>query len=245
MPVQATVILDSGCLLQGDDDKSPTTEVGYFQSDQSAYDIRVVADGKEEKFEELRSLGQNCTLMEIRHVKANGDINREGARAAEGFKECILHLKEFYGDKEQTPVDRAKFDCILQFDAGLFCPALIKPRKFRLQAPQSNGQLAYVETEAPRPTKEPIAHNIHVHFTLDDGDTIALARNGKVFWTSDKVKPTSRLEIEFIADNDTAKKFYCDALKGSHPNYWLPNQGDPPPVCPIDPCRPPQGPVRP
>jgi hypothetical protein len=235
MPVQATVILDSGCLLQGDDN-SPTTEVGYFQSDQSAWDIRVISDGQELEFEELRSLGENCT-MEIRHVKADGTINQEGARASKGFHDHILHLRELYG--VDTPVDRSKFDCILRFDAGLFCAALLKPRAFKLHEQQEDGQLAYVQAELPRRIDRPIAHNIHVHFQLDDGDAIELARDGTVFWTSNRISPANRLEIEIIADNATAEKFYCHALKGNRSNYWLPNQGDPPPVCPIDPCRPP------
>jgi len=237
MPVQATVILDSGCFLPGDDEK--LTEVGYFQSDQSAYDIRVIADGREWQFDELRSLGQNCTV-EIRHVKADGTVNREGAWAAEGFHDHILHLKELYDKKEETEVDRDKFDCVLQFNAGLFCAALIKPRKFRLQAPEPDGNLAYVTAEAPRPTMQPIAHNVHVHFNLADGEAIELARNDEVFWSSNQVSPTARLEIEVIADNDTAEKFYCQALRNSRSSYWLPNQGDPPPVCPTDPCKPPQ-----
>src|ERR1044071_755207 len=97
MPVQATVILDSGCLLPGDDKR--LTEVGYFQSDQSAYDIRVIADGKEWQFDELRSLGQNC-VVEIRHVKAGGTVNRDGAWAAKDFHDHILHFQELYGEKE-------------------------------------------------------------------------------------------------------------------------------------------------
>ena len=69
-----------------------------------------------------------------------------------------------------------------------------------------------------------------------------LARDGVVFWSSSRLTISHRLEVELIADNSTAEKFYRDALLSSlNDRCYVPNQGDPPPVCPQDPCRPPSG----
>src|SRR5689334_2616420 len=128
MPVQATVILDSGCFMPGDP-KSSIIEIGYFQSSDTAQDIRVIADGTEIKSDKLKRLGNKCRL-EIRHVNADGNPYNNSARASETFHDELLHLKDLYGEDQE--VDPDKFDCILQFDAGYFCSALVKPRHFKL-----------------------------------------------------------------------------------------------------------------
>src|SRR5690349_5228053 len=94
MPVQATVILDSGCFMPGDT-TNKSTDIGYFQSSQSAQDIRVIADGNEMKFDELKNLGENCQI-EVRHVKADGAIYNEGATASATFHDELLHFKDLY-----------------------------------------------------------------------------------------------------------------------------------------------------
>ena len=63
-------------------------------------------------------------------------------------------------------------------------------------------------------------------------------KDGKVFWSSKDVNVKERLEIEIVADNTTAEKFYRVALKAERDSYWLPNQGDPPPMCSQPPCEP-------
>jgi len=240
MPVQATVILDSGCFLPGDASNS-ATEIGYFQSSRSAQDIRVIADGEEKIFTELKNLGKNC-LIEIRHVKADGTIYDKGAKASTTFHDELLHLRHLYG--EDIPVDRKKFDCILRFDTGYFCGALVKPRNFKLHRQQAAGNFTHSPEDAPKSAGKPIAHNVHVHFKLKKGEAIQLARDGEVFWSSNASGANDRLEIEIIADNTTAEKFYRHALKGKRDCYWLPNQGDPPPACPVPPCRPPSNDPR-
>lgn len=237
MPVQVTVILDSGCFLPGDP-KNVTTEVGYFQSSKSAWDIRVVADGSELQYDELKELGQQCKL-EIRHVKADGSIYNDGAVASATFHSELLHLKDLYG--QNMAVDPAKFDCILCFDSGLFCGAMLKPRHFKLHRQQADSKFAYSKQDVPMLIEKPIAHNVHVHFKLEEGEAIELARGGKVFWSSNQTGARDRLDIEIIADNTTAEKFYREALSDPRDNYWYPNQGDPPPICPTSPCRPPTG----
>jgi hypothetical protein len=182
------------------------------------------------------SLGEKCQI-EIRHVKEDGTIYNEGAKASPNFHDQLLHFKELYD--VDVPVDPTKFDCILRFDSGLFCGSLVKPRQFKLHREQASGKFAHSPADKPKRIRKPIAHNVHVHFKLKKGETIALARDGKVFWSSDKSGAKERLDIEIIADNSTAEKFYRHVLKTKRDNYWLPNQGDPPPSCPLPPCRPP------
>ena len=235
MPVHATVILDSGCFLPGNE-KNSSTEIGYFQSGNAAQDIRIIADGKELQSKDLMSLGEKCQI-EIRHVKEDGTIYNEGAKASPNFHDQLLHFKELYG--EDMPVDPAKFDCILRFNSGLFFGAMLKPRSFKHYRRQTDGKYVYAPDVEPKAIDRAIAHNVHVHFKLDKGEKLQLVRDDVVFWSSDENGVSERLEIEIIADNSTAEKFYCDVLESSRDSYWVPNQGDPPPACPIYPCRPP------
>jgi hypothetical protein len=59
-----------------------------------------------------------------------------------------------------------------------------------------------------------------------------------VFWSSKDSGAKQRLEIEIVADNTTAEKFFLHTLKEKRDSYWLPNAGDPPPMCSQPPCEP-------
>jgi hypothetical protein len=237
MAVHATVILDSGIFLpkkEGDDG----TEVGYFGSSDDVSDIRIVADGNVVKSPKKINLGKKC-VIEIRHVRANGKTKTGSAFASNTFHSELLHFDQLYGSP--VAVDRKNFDCVLRFESGLFCGAMLKPRKFRLHIRNSDGTFQEALDTEPLLIKKPIAHNVHVHFKLGKGETLQLARNGKVFWSSDSTGVSDRLEVEINADNSTAEKFYCDALSESRERYWLPNQDEPPPGCAQPPCQPPVG----
>jgi hypothetical protein len=234
MPIQATVILDSGCFLPIDNGGA-YTEIGYFGSSDSVSDIRIIADGEEKNNDDRLNLGKQCSV-EIRHVLADGTVKRDGVKGADGYHDKLLHLKDLY-DKD-TPVNRDKFDCIIRFDSGLFRAALVKPRYFRKHTKQPDGTLVLADTEEPKLVKRLIAHNIYVQFVLNRGERLELARGGKVFWSSKDAGVKARLEIEIVADNTTTEKFYRVALKSSRQSYWMPNDGDPPPMCPEPPCQP-------
>jgi hypothetical protein len=236
MPIQVTIILDSGVFLPIEGDNSNHTEIGYFQSHQSVPDIQVRADGNLLTTGSPMNLGKKCQI-EIRHVKANGSIKKDGVKSANGFHGGLLHMKHLYG--KHISVDRKKFDCVLRFDSGLFCGAKFKPRTFKEYVPAANGQKGFTPSGKTKTTREPIPHDIHVLFKLGKGEAIELARDGEVFWSSQTSGAKERLEIEIVADNSTAEKFYRHALKDKHDSYWLPNQGNPPPVCSEPPCRPP------
>ena len=236
MPIQATVILDSGCFLPMRDaaDKN-STEIGYFESSRSVPDIRVRVDGIETIQTEQLNLGKNCKI-EVRHMKSNDQPKKDGVKGSPTFHDELLHMKDLYGS--HMPVDRAKFDCVIRFDSGLFCGALIKPRHFKEHKKQANGKYEYTENCARKLVKKPIAHNVFVHFKLKAGEYLEITKNDAVLWSSKDSGAKDRLEIEIIADNSTTDKFYRHALKEKRDSYWLPNDNDPPPVCPDLPCNP-------
>jgi len=116
---------------------------------------------------------------------------------------------------------------------------LIKPRAFDSgKYKRADGKLAMLPDETPKDIRKAIAHTVQVQFTLKKGEALELARNGKVFWSSRTSGAKNRVELEIIADNSTWKKFYCDIFKEKLDQYWMPHEGDPPPMCPEPPCYP-------
>src|ERR1044072_4894183 len=101
MPIQATVILDSGCFIPYENEGA-FTEIGYFQSSNSVSDIRVIVDGKDMFDPQPLNLGKNCKV-EVRHTKANGKVVKDKPVGAYGFHEQLLHLKDVYG--KDMPID--------------------------------------------------------------------------------------------------------------------------------------------
>ncbi len=235
MPILATVILDSGCFLRVPKSKGRYTKIGYFGSGESVPDICVKADGSKVDCSDSMNLGEKRKI-EIRHVKADGTIKKDGVLGSIDFQDKLLHLKDLYDKGDIPKVDPKKFDCIIRFDSGRFVPALVKPRDFKRLNMQATGKLK--ASNERKATPRPIAHNIYVYFTLEEGETLQFAKGTKVFWSSESAGAKERLDIEIIADNSTAEKFYCGALKGERASYWLPNQGDPPPMCSQPPCEP-------
>jgi hypothetical protein len=231
MPILATVILDSGCFLPVPESNSTYTEIGYFGSIKSISDIAVKADGRNINSKSI-NLGKQCEI-EVRHVKADGMIKKDGVYGVPGFQDNLLHLEDLYDEKDIPAVYPEKFDCILHFDSGLFAPALVKPHKFKKHIKQAPGIYIVSPDEDTKTIKKGIAHNIYVYFKLEDGDSLQLAIGGKVFWSSEQSGAKERLDIEILADNTTVEKFYRFALDEDRDSYWLPNQGDPPPICPL------------
>ncbi|HST20564.1 MAG TPA: hypothetical protein VLR90_05580 [Blastocatellia bacterium] len=239
MPILATVILDSGCFVpMPDDSDEHYAKIGYFGSSRSVSDICVRADGADAPCKNSMNLGKKCEI-EVRHVKADGTIKKDGVFGVEGYHDKILHLSDLYDADDIPVIDFTKFDCTIRFDSGVFSPALVKPRYFKKLSKQATGEFA-AQPEERKLLKKLVAHNVHVNFKLKKGERLELARDGEVFWSSNDegVNVKERLEIEFLADNTTAEKFYRTAVKGKRESYWLPNQGDPPPICPLPPCEP-------
>lgn len=124
MPVQATVILDSGCLLQGAGGKF--IEIGYFEPSKSMSGIRVLADWVEKQDSAQLNPGRKC-VIEVRYVKANGQPKKDSLEKLPVFHDRILHMKDLHG--HHMFVDCTKFDCVAHFDTGYFCGSLVKQHR--------------------------------------------------------------------------------------------------------------------
>jgi hypothetical protein len=239
MPIQATVILDSGCFLQmppPEENIPKATEIGFFLSGKSVPDIKVRADGDDVDAPELADLGKKGSI-EVRHVLANGKLKRDGVKGAKNFHKNLLHMRDLYGDPPPV-INRKKFDCVIRFESGLFYGSLIKSRAFIEQKKQENGRYEYSPEDKSKVVKKPILHNVFIHFNLKKGEAIEITKDGKVIWSSKDSGAKGILEIEVVADNETTDKFYRMALKDKRESYWMPNWGDPPPVCSQPPCEP-------
>jgi hypothetical protein len=237
MSVHATLILDSGCFLPVPENHDGSyNEVGYFSSSDKIPDIQVCSDGESLCHKKKVSTNLAKGSQIIVRVSKNGKPRKGKVEGSSGFQGYLLHLRDLYG--KDITVDRSKFDCILRFEAGFFTPVGIKPRRFKRYSKQSSGTFAHVEG-ADIELDKPIAHGIHVHFKLKNDEVLELISGKQVIWSSKRADAKNHLEIEIVADNSTAEKFYRFALEAGEEDVFLPNQGDPPPLCPQPPCWPP------
>ncbi len=236
MPIQVTVTLDSGSFLP----KTGTfCEIGYFECEPTVADIKIFIDGEEpdnvpNPFK-LCDAGKKCGI-EVRHKDKDDHTKTDGIRTSKTFHSQLLHLEQLYGPGNHQPVERNNFDCVIRFDSGHLRASMVKKRDFKEHKTQQDGSFKPDPQDTPKPVG-PISHNVVVSFTLDDNEALELARDNSTIWTSKKYNPNQRIEIEIAADNSTAEKFFRHSLSDSGKNsYWLPNQGDPPPTCPVPPC---------
>ena len=230
MPTQATIVLDSGTFLTKE---GPHREIGYFQSEDNVSDIRIYADG-----EEIKNVPDPFKLgtgdIQVRHLNADGSPKQTGVDISTAFHDQLLHLNALYGDHQA--VERTNFDCIIRFETGQFCASMVKKRLFKEHKKQKDGSYKNDVQDSPREIG-PIAHNVAVHYSLEDKEALELTRNGVTFWSSKDYRIKERFEIEVVADNSTAEKFFMHSFKDhGKDSYWMPNQGDPPPTCPAPPC---------
>jgi|GEM_PF-2525642 len=236
MPIPVTIVLDSGSFLPMVD---RSCEVGYFQCEESVSDIKIFVDGEElvdlpKPFKLCSPGNPKCKILVV-HRDQDGNARTGGITVAETFHTQLLHLKDLY-DGNHQPVEEQKFDSVIHFDSGHFCASMVKSRAFREHRKQPDGSFKPDPNGAPK-ILGPVSHNVVVHFRLEDGETLELARDGATIWTSSQFSPTQRIDVEIAADNTTAEKFFRHALSDAgKDSYWLPNQGDPPPSCPFPPC---------
>ncbi len=230
MPRQLTVILDSGCFLPNHSQPN-YIEIGYFESQGVASDIKVFVDGEElgdlpDPFKLCGPHDRKC-LIEVRHKNADGSIKKDGVTAQRSFHQNLLYLKDLYG--EHQPVERLSFDCVIRFDSGHFRPSMIKKRDFKEYRTRADGSYGFEPANRPK-TVSPVAHDITIHYLLEDDESVELARDGETFWSSKRYPATERIDIEIVADNSTVEKFYCHSLMDQgKASYWVPNTGDPVP----------------
>jgi hypothetical protein len=222
MPIQATIVLDSGIfideVLGG---KTDFLDVGYFQSHARGPDIIIYVDGKVISPDGDKKLKLGKGTISIFQTKRNKKTKKNeivsNLVVMDSLAENILRREELYGDP--VPVNQKKLDCMLHFLSGRFRCSMVQKRKFK----------EVISGEA-KLFKRPIAHNVQVDFELGPGDVLRLENGRKALWSSKNLKGVKRLDIEIVADNLTATKFYDRALMHPKEKCWLPNQGDPPPM---------------
>jgi hypothetical protein len=236
---QVTITLDSGCFLTIDPDKKPAyREIGYFQSSPSVPDIGIQIDGEVIEAPELSKMGEKW-VIEICHMINSNTVKRDGVKQSKSFHDSLLHTKDLYD--VDVPADPGNFDFILLFQSGRFCPSKVKTRAFNYHNRQKDNSLLRDMAQEPKKTTKPIAHDLKVFYTLGDGESIEFQKDGNLIWSSKGYDVGERIDIEIVAENSTAQRFYCDSFKEQRGSYWLPNEGDPPPLCSAPPCDDPRG----
>jgi hypothetical protein len=146
---------------------------------------------------------------------------------SQAFRDHLLKRINLYKDEPYSPpVNEASFDWILTFSSGFFRCSSVKDRYFK----QCDGTT--YEPNNKRKMFAKIAHDVVVHFNLEDGEGLEIVVDGKVFWNSLNFKDSveKRFDIEVICPHATAEKYYRDALDFRGNDFWLPNQGDPGPM---------------
>jgi hypothetical protein len=224
MAIHASIILDSG-YLSGSYDRftHDFRDVGYFQCAENCGNVRVYADGTEIAHPRLE-LGTGNRIIEVVH-KSPLDSRRTGITDSPQLMSSLLAMSMLYPG-ETAAADWDRFDYRIRFYSGRFRPSMVKPRRFkehRLGTGSSN--------PAVRNDVGTIAHDIVVDYYLECGDVLTIEANGNKIWSSESAGSNCRkLDIEFLADDSTALKFFCERLEQNKDCYWIPNQGNPPPA---------------
>jgi hypothetical protein len=239
--LDATIVLDGGCFLPLDDEARCSdirgSTVGYYHSPPTMADIRVYVDGEQVDFDCLLKLGKQ---MEIRHYDSETTY-KHGIKSARSLDNHLLHLDQLYCDDEDEEqrrfglpvIDPAKFESMIHFNSGHFSESLVKDRWFRETVKGTAGK--HIAT-GKRRKHLAVAHNLLVHFKLDEDERLEVLKDGEPFLSTLELGVTERLVIEFVAENSTGNKFYRDSFVAEPPKFWEPNCEDPPPLCPIRPC---------
>jgi hypothetical protein len=216
--LQVTIVLDSGLFLTDEEGNGYTeSEVGYFTPH-----IVIYRDSRKNEEIDAANVGTNGRVINVRKFDANGQEVGGGVNFSDCLITYLFRAHKLYG--EQVEFDRPDLDCIFHFNSGKFCSSKVKQRDFKEfdGADQPTGRKQSVE---------PIAHDVVIHYELAPGEKLRLvADDGGKVWYSDDHPTNKRIDVEILADNTTATKFYRDGLKMKGKNHWLPNQGDPPPL---------------
>lgn len=246
MAIHATLVLDSGAFFQDLQigQQYDKLEVGFFGSCQDTAEIQVVVDGNPIANNETK-LGKGRIEVVFKKAAVPEPGKEPRIEVTDAFVNNLLRIKDLY--PVDTPVlDEDKFDCTFIFTSGRFCCSMVKARTFAectIDTGAKTGQKLWsldpadavnLKADPKTPKNKPISHNVAVHFELEKGDSLELKRsdNTILFTTANLPPDAKRVEVEIVADNTTATKFFQDALKLKGKNAWLPNQGDPPTVGP-------------
>lgn len=230
-PTQISVLLDSGMFLEElTEGLSPYCRIGYF-----APEFKIYGDWKLVKGPDLRKASTNTRMISFRVINKAEEEKKKGVYFMDDLLDNILLRKDIYAGADfSPPVIETRFDWIFNFNYGIFRCSSVKNRAFK----QVDGRTNLINGE--RHIFENIAHDVVIHYELEQGDRLEIVAGDQVLWSSadpqvmvkneETVDVVSRFDIEVIAPHATAENYFRDALDHKGNDYWLPNQGDPDPV---------------
>lgn len=214
MPVQVSVVLDSGILATPDRKRSYSSlDVGYFDPH-----IEIYGDGKP-----LKSIPQDRVGKKI-DVRFIGGDPASQVEFSDKLDRDLLRLGNLYSGSNTKPNLKADpCDCVINFDSGWFRPAATKDRHF------------YVMTKGAKSGRKhvgKIAHDIVVEYEIGPNQALVITdENGTLFSSRDYKSVSRRFDIEILAPEESTLKFYRETLNiGADDTYMVPNQGNPPPM---------------
>jgi len=196
-------------------------DLGYFECDPALPDLRIYVDGDEDPTPSPIKLGASGATIDVKVEKSDGRT-QTGITRASSLDTYLLRRERLY-DGQRVPLDESILDSVLRFHSGQFRPSIVKKRYFKQHDPK--GPIA----NPLRKDMGAISHNVVVHYDLEDGDRVVVSNKSKTFFerTIDATVQ-DRLDLEILADDSTALKYYCDCVHAGRPFYWVPNQGMPP-----------------
>ena len=218
MPIQVTLVLDSGAFLTNEAATGYAySEVGYFIPH-----LNVYGDGEMLGSVNAYTIGTGCRPIEVRHLGSDGKEIANGIHLSQSLIKNLLRIHKLHGRVVHT--DRQKFDCCFHFNSGVFRCSHVMPRIFK----EVNGITHQLTGQFK--TTPPIAHDVVVEYQLEKGESFKIGSGKDDIWsTVSHPNVTKRFDLEVIAENSTAELYYREMLKLGRLNYWLPNQGHPPP----------------
>ena len=218
MPIQATVVLDSGSILTNLHKSPSLVEVGYFQPA-----IFIYGDGDQIAEIDPAVIGTGGNTVEI-YEMVNDKKVVNNIKISHSLLPALLALSDIY--EKPIPFDRKKYHCTFQLSSGLLCPSITKIRKFK-EVDLESGQPTGKFWTSPRI----ICHDLNLYTKLQNNHSLNIVMNGEVLWSSSNSPSVyDRFDIQILADHATAEMYYKEALILDGPTCWLPNQGDPPPI---------------
>jgi hypothetical protein len=222
MAKRGSIIINGGIFLsQKQKLRYDYWDIGYFECEVGFPDFRVYVDGEEKEITPAPKLGAHGAIVDIAVETGNKGI-RAGVTTSSSFYKDVLQRQRLY-DGDQLPVDEKQLDCILRLHSGALRPSMVKRRYFKQYHPT---------TPPANPTRKDmgaVAHNVIAYTDLNDGDKLTIS-NGTTSYLDLTIDGSVKesVEVEILADDSTALKYFCHCIDPTRPFYWVPNQGWPP-----------------
>lgn len=214
MPLQVSVVLDSGILAGSNRKKSYSSlDVGYFDPH-----IEIYGDGKL-----IKTITKDLIGKKV-NVRFTGGDPTSQVKFSDELDRDLLRLGTLYRDSNTKPDFKADpCECVINFNSGWFRPAATKDRHFYIMTR---------DTKKGRKHVGKIAHDIVVEYEVGANQALVITdENGTLFSSNDYKGVTRRFDIEILAPEEATLRFYRETLTlGADDPYMVPNQGNPPPM---------------